>query len=132
MASTSMAKILADKNLTSKAEYSELCSKDNRLPKNPEDHFGSKFINWVHYLGISGDYYDLETCKSKVQEYLKENPALKRDYYLKPLNICYELCSLDDKFPPREFWVDYYNVKNLAKIIAVNIKIKKIVQLIKS
>lgn len=63
-------KIIADKNIKSKESYYELCERDNRLPKEPEIAFRGKFTNWIEYLSIERVYYDLETCKNKVREYL--------------------------------------------------------------
>lgn len=116
--------ILASKNIKSKKEYHELCHKDDRLPFEPEITFNEKFTNWVDYLSIKGDYYDLEKCKSKFQEYLKSNPNMAKNY-LDLDKIARELCDLDSKFPSPELWAEYYRVKSLANIIVFINKKKK-------
>ena len=63
-------KIIAKKNIKSKEDYYELCEKDNRLTKEPEILFKGQFTNWIDYLSIERIYYDFETCKKKVNEYL--------------------------------------------------------------
>jgi predicted helicase len=63
-------KIISEKNIKSKKSYYELCEKDNRLTIEPEILYNSQFTNWIDYLGIERCYYDIETCKNKVDEYL--------------------------------------------------------------
>ena len=118
-------KIIADKNIKSKESYYELCDKDNRLSKEPDIIFQGKFTNWIEYLSIERIYYDLETCKNKINEYLLLYPEIKigTDIYI----ICNKLCILDNLFPPNKLWIDYYNVKNLQDIIILKNKKKKIV-----
>ena len=106
-------KIIADKNIKSKDSYYELCERDHRLPKDPEDVF-SQFTNWIEYLSIERIYYDLETCKKKVCEYLSANPDLK----LHRLNLSFvmlKLCNIDKLFPPNGLWVEYYKVMGFAR-----------------
>ena len=92
-------KIIASNNIKSKESYYELCDIDNRLSKEPEIKFGYQFTNWIDYLSIAYIYYDLETCKNKVGDYLMLNNGL---------------------------WTDYYNLKNLREIITINNKKKKL------
>jgi superfamily II DNA or RNA helicase len=117
-------KIIADKNIMDKKAYYELCERDNRLSLNPEELFKSKFKNWVDYLSIGRIYYDLETCKNKVNAYLSLYPCIKKNY-LELSIICNELCKLDPLFPPFGLWVDYYNVNDLRDIIIISNKKKK-------
>lgn len=118
-------KIIANKNIRSKTEYYELCERDNRLSKEPEILFKNNFTNWIDYLSIERIYYDLETCKRKVNEYLLLYPYLN-DFGLDLSKISIELCKIDNLFPPKELWVDYYNVNELSSIIFLsNIKNKK-------
>ena len=70
-------KIIADKNIKSKESYYELCERDNRLSIEPEIVFKGQFTNWIEYLSIERVYYDLETCKNKVGEYLLLYPEIK-------------------------------------------------------
>ena len=118
-------KIIADKNIKSKEGYSELCERDNRLSKEPEIAFKGQFTNWIEYLNIQRVYYDLETCKNKVGEYLLLYPKIKK-YYLELSIISKELCKIDALFPPNGLWVEYYNVKDLSDIITITNKKKKI------
>jgi predicted helicase len=82
--------------IDSKESYLLLCEIDTRFIKNPEDHFKSQFINWIDYLSIERLYYDLETCKTKVYEYLS-NKQLK-DFNFDFTVITKYLKSLDDNF----------------------------------
>jgi hypothetical protein len=119
-------KIIADKNIKSKESYYELCERDNRLSKEPEIVFKGQFTNWIEYLSIERVYYDLETCKNKVSEYLLLYPEIKK-HYLDLSIISNELCKIDPLFPPNGLWVEYYNynVKDLGDIITITNKKKK-------
>ena len=117
-------KIIADKNIKSKESYYELCERDNRLSKEPEIVFKGQFTNWIEYLSIERVYYDLETCKNKVGEYLLLYPEIKK-YYLDLSIVSNELCKIDILFPPNGLWVEYYNVKDLRDLITITNKKKK-------
>ena len=117
-------KIIADKNIKSKESYYELCERDNRLFKEPEIVFKGQFTNWIEYLSIERVYYDLETCKNKVGEYLLLYPEIKK-YYLDLSIVSNELVKIDALFPPNGLWVEYYNVKDLRDIITITNKKKK-------
>jgi superfamily II DNA or RNA helicase len=117
-------KIIADKKIKSKESYYELCEKDNRLSKEPEILFKSQFTNWIEYLSIEQKYYNLETCKNKVCEYLLLFPEIIK-HYLDLSIVCNKLCKLDVLFPPNGLWVEYYNVKDLQDIITIANKKKK-------
>ena len=117
-------KIIADKNIKSKESYYELCERDNRLSKEPEIAFKGQFTNWIDYLSIERVYYDLETCKNKVGEYLLLYPEIKKQY-LDLSIVSSELCKIDALFPPNCLWVEYYNVKDLRDIITITNKKKK-------
>jgi len=117
-------KIIADKNIKSKEIYYELCERDNRLSKEPEIVFKGQFTNWIDYLSIERVYYDLETCKNKVGEYLLLYPEIKK-HYLDLSIVSSELCKIDALFPPNGLWVEYYNVKDLRDIITITNKKKK-------
>lgn len=116
----------ADKsNVNSKESYYELCERNNRLPKEPEIVYKAQWKGWIDYLGIQKVYYDLETCKSKVSEYLLKDPEIKK-HYLDLSIVSNELCKIDVLFPPTGLWVEYYNVKDLRDIITIPNKKKKI------
>ncbi len=117
-------KIINEKNIKSKEEYYEACEKDNRLSKEPETVFKGQFTNWIEYLSIERIYYDLETCKNKVNEYILKYPEIK-NHYLNLSIVCNELCKIDNNFPPNGLWVEYYNLKDLRDIISININKKK-------
>jgi predicted helicase len=116
-------KIIIDKNIKTKDDYYKLCEIDNRLSTEPEIDFKGRFTNWIEYLSIERVFYDLETCKNKVEEYLMHNPEIKK-HYLDLSYICEELCKLDKLFPPSGLWVEYYNLNNLNNIIVITIKKK--------
>lgn len=117
-------KIIADKNIKSKESYYELCERDNKLPKEPEIVFKGQFTTWIEYLSIERVYYDLETCKNKVGEYLLLYPEIKK-YYLDLSIVSNELCKIDILFPPNGLWVEYYNVNDLRDLITITNKKKK-------
>jgi hypothetical protein len=117
-------KIIAGKNIKTKEEYYELCDKDNRLSKEPDEIFQGQFTNWIDYLSIERVYYDLETCKSKVREYLLSNPDIK-NHFLNLSLVVMELCKINEMFPPNGLWVEYYEVKDLKEIIVINPKKKR-------
>jgi hypothetical protein len=117
-------KIIAENNITSRESYFTLCDKDNRLSNEPEISFKGQFTNWKEYLSMKGNYYDFETCKNKVGEYLLLYPEIKKHYF-ELSAVCEELCKLDSNFPSSDVWVDYYNVKDLKDIIVIPKKKKK-------
>ena len=108
--------ILADKNITSRAQYYDLCAEDARLTPEPDVVYGAEFLGWVDYLSIPRIYYDLETCKRKIAIYMRQNAMTECDG-LDMAAVVRQLCSADDKFPPSEFWCDYYDVVNLLDIV---------------
>ena len=118
-------KIIADKHIRSKEDYYALCEKDNRLSKEPEVVFKGQFTNWIDYLNIERIYYDLETCRNKIEEYLIDNPEIKK-HYLDLSIISNELVKIDRLFPPNGLWVEYYNVKGLQDIIIITNQRRKI------
>jgi len=109
-------KIIADKNIKSKESYYDLCERDNRLPKEPEIVFKRQFTNWIEYLSIERVYYDLETCKNKVSEYLSNETDIDFEF----TNIMKSLKILDDTFPPYDLWCEYYDINDLTEIIKTN------------
>jgi len=117
-------RLIVEKNIKTKEDYFVLTESDNRLTQDPEDTYGGKFTNWIDYLSIQRVYYDLETCKSKVCEYLALYPEIKT-HYLDLAIVCFKLCEKDPLFPPNGLWVDYYNLKDLRDLIIINYKKKK-------
>ena len=117
-------KIIADKNIKDKESYYKLCETDNRLSKEPDIIYRGQFTNWIDYLSIKRVYYELENCKSKINEYLMIFPEIKKNY-LNLSIISKQLSEIDDKFPPYGLWVEYYNVKDLNDIIIIINKKKK-------
>ena len=107
-------KIIADKNIKSKDEYRVLCNINVKLPLDPETVYNQKFTNWIEYLSIERVYYDFETCKRKINEYIILYPELK-SHYLDLSLLESKLCTIDALFPPRGLWTDYYGV-NLQSI----------------
>jgi superfamily II DNA or RNA helicase len=115
-------KIIASKNIKniSKEEYNKLCDIDNRLSTEPEIIYKGQFTNWIEYLGIERVYYDLETCKNKINQYLSQYPEIKTLLEISSINN--ELCKLDPLFPPCDLWVEYYKVKDLRDVIIIKKK----------
>ena len=122
-------KIIADKHILSKESYYNLCETDNRLSSEPEIDYKGQFTNWIDYLGIERCFYDLETCKSKVREYLEINSSLKKSH-LDISTLIIELCAIDKLFPPSTLWTDYYNITDLNEIIISVPQKKKQVKII--
>ena len=102
--------LVATKHIMSKQEYSVSCLQDIRLPLDPETTFHGQFTDWVDYLSFKGDYYDLETCKQKVAEYIREDNELTQQC-LNLIEMSRILCTLDVLFPPHDLWVDYYKTE---------------------
>jgi len=106
-------KIIAEHNVKTKEDYYALTLRLNKLPDDPETAYKGVFTNWIDYLSIQRVYYDLKTCKSKVDEYLANETSI--DFEL--TNITRNLKSLDNKFPPCDLWCDYYDINDLTEII---------------
>ena len=106
-------KINAENNIKTKEDYTALTLRMNKLPDDPETTYKGQFTNWIDYLSIERVYYDLKTCKTKVQEYLANETSI--DFEL--TNITKNLKSLDNKFPPCDLWCDYYDINDLTEII---------------
>jgi hypothetical protein len=121
-------KIIKEKDIKwiSKEQYYDICDTDNRLSKEPEKLFEGQFTNWVEYLSIPKIYYDLKTCKEKVNELIKQYPELK-NYKLNLSELCKELCNKDSNFPPIGLWIDYYKVSTIENIIKISITKKVII-----
>jgi len=119
-------KIIAEHNVKTKEDYYALTLRLNKLPDDPETVYKGVFTNWIDYLSIERVYYDLKTCKSKVDEYLDLYPDIRFDYFknLDLAIVCSELCAKDSLFPPYGFWVDYYNLRDLRELIEIKYKKK--------
>jgi superfamily II DNA or RNA helicase len=120
-------KIIAEHNVKTKEDYYALTLRLNKLPDDPETAYKGVFTNWIDYLSIQRVYYDLKTCKSKVDEYLDLYPEIRFTYFknFDLAIVCSELCAKDSLFPPYGFWVDYYNLRDLRELIIINYKKKK-------
>ncbi len=118
------AKYIIRKNrIKSIAEYYELCEKDNRLYKDPEEQYGDNFKGWIDYLNIERKYYEKEECIRKVNDYLNKYSELN-NYILDMSYVCKELCKLDNNFPPNGMWIEYYQTNCLRDIIKLKPKNK--------
>ena len=116
-------KIIREKNIKSKKDYFELCERDYRFSREPEQKYLNEFTNWIDYLSIERIYWDFETCKNKIDEYLSFNPEIRKNIDLS--FVCEKLCEFDSMFPPKELWIDYYNIKDLDEIIVIINRKKK-------
>lgn len=110
--------------INSKEDYYKICDKDIRLSREPEELYGDKFTNWIDYLDIKRVYYDLKTCIEMIKKYIDIYPEI-RNNFLNLSYVCNKLCSLDNKFPPNDLWVEYYKVKELNDIIKISTRQKK-------
>jgi hypothetical protein len=118
-------KIIATKNIRSREEYNLLCETDTRLTRDPETAFQGQFKGWTDYWGIDKSrYYDLETCKMKAAQMLRDEPTIKGDG-LDLSRVCQRLCDRDEQFPPNELWVEFYGVKDLREIMDVSVNKKR-------
>jgi predicted helicase len=118
-------KIIQEKNIkiNSKELYYDLCSIDVRLPLKPDERFIGQF-DWIYYLGIERKFYEVDKCKEMIDNYLKQNTEIKKNYLNLSL-VCQELCKLDEQFPPNGLWVEYYKVQELNEIIKISSVAKK-------
>ena len=117
--------ILANKRLKSVECYYQLCDQDNRFVKNPEIVFKDKFEGWFDFFSLQrDDYYNLELCKQKIDEYAILDSDIKKNYLDLP-KVCNILCLKDSKFPPLELWVECYKVNDLRDIIRIKNEKKK-------
>jgi superfamily II DNA or RNA helicase len=112
--------IIKNYNIKNKNDYYNICDFDNRLSKEPEIIYKNEFTNWIDYLNIERKYYDFETCKKKINEYLNKNKLV-----LDINTLCKKLCEIDDNYPPLDLWLDYYDIEDFTKLINNNITIKK-------
>ncbi len=103
----------------SKSDYYSLCDKDIRLPKDPENFFKGRF-DWIDYLDIRGNFYTKEEAIVKVSDYIKLNPDFRK-HYLEITIVSEKLCSLDERFPPSDFWLEYYKIGKYSDIIKIDI-----------
>jgi superfamily II DNA or RNA helicase len=120
-------RIIKKYNIQNKEKYFLLCDKNLRLTKEPEEKYNNQWTKWIDYLNINkNNYYNLKTCKEKVNEYIKLKPELRK-HFLELDIVCNELCKMDNKFPPNELWVnECYDVMTLNEIIQIdNLKKKK-------
>ncbi len=111
--------IIVGKNVKTRKDYDILCLHDCRIPHNPQVVFKEQFVSWLDYLSIERKYYDLCTCRIKIKQLLIDKPKLKQ-HSINLVNICYEACLLDDKFPPYDLWKEYYDT-NLSDIIVISL-----------
>ena len=106
-------KLIATKQILNKQQYYDECKNDIRLPEDPHQIFKQQFISWIDYLGIDRIYYNIEECKTRINELVD----CYTYYDVIDLSIlCKQCCELDPLFPPADLWCDYYEVPNLRYI----------------
>lgn len=108
------------KKILTKKSYRKLCETEKRLPCDPIETFGDKFIDWIDYLGIEQKYYDINTCKKEVLQYLIANNirGIISNYSI----LCKILRKKNKMFPPVGMWVEYYKsdtIRTISDIICV-------------
>ena len=94
--------ILSHHVFTCKMDYLKLRLDDNRLPFDPKATFKSNFKGWVDYLNIKGNFYNFETCKSKVHDLVMANPSFKWTSGWNFDDLSQTICSMDSRFPPAD------------------------------
>lgn len=109
--------------IKSKQDYYNACKIENRLSIEPELIYKGLFLGWIDYLSIDKIYYDITECKNMIIKYLNEKTELN-EYKFDLVILCNKLCELDDKFPPNDLWMDYYEM-DIIEIFEINIKKKK-------
>ena len=115
--------ILATKKLLSYNEYYLFCNIDNRFTPEPNILYKTNFANWMDYLSIQSIYYNIDECKEKINQYIKEK--LIQIDILDLESICKQLYLIDANFPPSDFWCDYYNIDKLSDIFKNIKKVQK-------
>ena len=114
---------LATKKLISYNEYYLFCNTDNRFSLEPDALYKTNFTNWMDYLSIERIYYNFDECEEKIQQYIKEKKVQIDVLDLE--SVCKQLYLLDNKFPPCDFWCDYYNINKLSDVIRHSKKVQK-------
>ncbi len=112
--------IIKNYNINSIKNYYIICEKDIRLPMQPKELY-KNWIDWIDYLSIDkSNFYDLNTCKLKIKEYIKKNNIIlnRLDLY----TTCLSLCQIDNKFPYADLWIDFYNITDLNKLFSTKTK----------
>jgi superfamily II DNA or RNA helicase len=95
--------------IESQKDYLELCKFNTKLHQEPQNHFGDRFIDWCDYLSIDQKYYDLETAKAKIQEYLRKNYDSTFGY----MSLALQICQSNKMFPPVDLWTSYYKISSI-------------------
>tara|TARA_R110002111_G_scaffold86951_5_gene136198 strand:+ start:1682 stop:3715 length:2034 start_codon:yes stop_codon:yes gene_type:complete len=97
-------------------DYLELCDRDSRLYRNPEDVYRGKFEGHVEYLGLNRrDYVSLQKYKEAFSKYNIDILELSK--------ICIEL-EKKYMFPPSDLVIDMYRLNRLDDIISQKNSIK--------
>jgi len=111
---------LVENQIKSLREYAFFCNFHPRLPRDPSEAYKAEFISWFKYLSIKQDFYTLFEAQAKISYFFQINPKLK--FLLDACEyrfLCEKLSELDPKFPPFDFWVEFYNLKNLEEIFRI-------------
>ena len=95
--------------IDSKESYYSLCKRDTRFREDPKEYYKEQFTNWIDYLGIEREYYDLDKFNSKIIEYLSYEKI--KDCKFNIIEVSKYLQSKDKKFPPYDLWnQDTYDI----------------------
>jgi hypothetical protein len=98
-------------SISSWKEYLEMCDRDSRFYKNPEEVYKGKFENRVDYLGLERKNY-----VSK-DEYKKAfSVEYKNTYNIELSKLCIEL-EKRHRFPSHDLVVDIYKWNKLEDIL---------------
>jgi hypothetical protein len=98
--------------------YNKLALISLELPINPNEYF-NKSINWLDYLGIdtSNWYQTVNEAQQMINKYLRENEEF--DNITNKYELHLKLSELDNKFPYKTFWKEFYNT-DINNIIILN------------
>lgn len=100
-------------------DYLELCQHNTKLNEDPKSHFGDRFTNWIDYLSLENleqKYYDLDTAKTKIQQYIQENYDATFGYMV----LAKKICEQDKRFPPIDLWTSFYRIDDIDTIFIDN------------
>jgi len=102
--------------IESQKDYLDLCQHNTKLNEDPQNHFGDRFVSWIDYLSIENIYYDLETAKVKIQQYLIEHYDSSFGYMI----LAKQICDEDKMFPPLDLWTSYYKINDIDAFFVDN------------
>lgn len=112
-----------------KLSYKKLEEDEIKIIKNDEKEKKKQNYQTQNIPSLATDvsivFYDIDTCKIKVCEYIKNIDEEELDT-LDLEGLCSYFCSIDSMFPSKEKWLEHYNINSLRDIIPIKKKKKQI------